>query len=75
MEHRLPVKCCQYTFDLLVKYLHVANQMALLAILNAHVAVTVGRRMQLTHSFVCVWNYKIFLAIRYSMETERALIA
>lgn len=40
-ENRLPVRCCQYTFDLLVKYLHMANQMALLAILNAHVSVTV----------------------------------
>ena len=40
-QNRMPVRCCQYTFDLLVKYLHVANQMALLSILNARVAVTV----------------------------------
>ena len=40
-QNRMPVRCCQYTFDLLVKYLHVANQMALLSILNKHVAVTV----------------------------------
>ena len=25
-QSRMPVRCCQYTFDLLVKYLHVANQ-------------------------------------------------
>ena len=42
-QNRMPVRCCQYTFDLLVKYLHVANQMALLSILNARVAVTVTR--------------------------------
>ena len=35
------MRCCEYTFDLLIKYLHLANQMALLAILNARVAVTV----------------------------------
>ena len=40
-ENRLPVRCCKYTFDLLLKYLHNANQIALLAVLNAHVAVTV----------------------------------
>ena len=40
-EHRMPVRCCQYTFDLLVKYLHQANLMALLAILNAHIVVTI----------------------------------
>ena len=34
-SRRMPVRCCQYTLDLLVKYLHVANQMALLSILNA----------------------------------------
>ena len=39
--HDLTARCCQYTFDLLVKYLHAANQMALLSLLNAHVAVTV----------------------------------
>jgi transcription initiation factor TFIID subunit 5 len=41
LENKLPVRCCEYTFDLLIKYLHLANQMALLAILNARVAVTV----------------------------------
>ena len=40
-QNRMPVRCCQYTFDLLVKYLHVANQMALLSILNKRVVVTV----------------------------------
>ena len=39
--HDHMARCCQYTFDLLVKYLHAANQMALLSLLNAHVAVTV----------------------------------
>ena len=40
-DNRIPISCCQYTFDLLVKYLHHANQMALLAILNAHISVTI----------------------------------
>ena len=38
-DNRIPISCCQYTFDLLVKYLHHANQMALLAILNAQLDV------------------------------------
>jgi transcription initiation factor TFIID subunit 5 len=40
-QNRMPVRCCQYAFDLLLKYLHVANQMAMLSVLNENVAVTV----------------------------------
>ena len=42
-DNRVPISCCQYTFDLLVKYLHHANQMALLAVLNAHISVTIAK--------------------------------
>ena len=41
-DNRLAVRVCAYTFDLLVKYLHVANQMVLLAILNKNVSVTIA---------------------------------
>jgi transcription initiation factor TFIID subunit 5 len=40
-NNRMSVRVCAYTFDLLVKYLHVANQMALLAILNGNISVSV----------------------------------
>ena len=42
-DNRVSISCCQYTFDLLVKYLHHANQMALLAVLNAHISVTIAK--------------------------------